>query len=484
MLTLLPIALTALQGVAPGSESALLSLEPHTLTLLDGATIQGEIGRLRVPVRHSDPSGPSLVLAFVRVPSTAKDPGPPIYFLVGGPGASGIEHVAEMALDPAYGLLAHGDVIALDQRGTGLSEPRFGEGPLFEEELPLDQPLTRAAFVAAQRRVVERCLAHWRTAGVDLAAIQSEESADDVDALRRALQHREIVPFGISYGSHLGLAYLRRHGKQVARAVLMDVEGPDDTHKLPSDSQRFLERLASDAAAAPELAGQAQDLVATLRAVLERLAKEPARITTDRFGEPLTLVLGPYDVQLSVAYALGSAPSRASLPMAIGLMAAGRFDHLLGFALGNRIAAVDSPMGLLMDCASGASKARAKRITEEAAEAHHLLSDAMNFPIYPEVCAATGLEQLPDRFRGRLTSDRPVLLVSGSLDARTPPENARALLPGLKNAVLVECTESGHDDRKMESAEFRALLQRFLAGETVPSTTLSLAPLPFRQPPR
>jgi pimeloyl-ACP methyl ester carboxylesterase len=464
---------------------ALLGLEPYSTELEDGTRLNGELGRLRVPVRHSEPTGPSLELAFVRFPTTAAEPGAPIYFLVGGPGASGIEFAAEMALDPAYDLLAHGDVIALDQRGTGLSEPRFDSGPSFEEELPLDAPLTRAALIAAQQRVLAQAVAHWRAQGVDLSAINTVESANDVELLRQSLGHGPIVPFGISYGSHLGLAYLRQHGEHVSRALLLKVEGPNHTFKLPSETHGYLQQVADLAKHAPELAGSMPDLLASLKRILAELAEQPRTLTTDRFGPPVSVVIGPYDVQLVVAYALGSSNTLATLPLALSLMEQGQFDHVLGFVLQNRIVDAANLMGLLMDCASFASPARLKQIEREALDPALPLSDALLAPLYPAVCTATDSKPLPIAFRAALKSKQPILFVSGSLDARTPASNVLELLPGLPNAIHLQIENTGHDSRENESPEFQALLQRFLGGQAFPSQTLTLPALQFRQqPPR
>src|SRR5262245_56881443 len=78
-----------------------------------------------VPEQHSDPHGTKITLAFLRLKSTSPQPGPPIFYLAGGPGGSGIS----LAKGPRGSLFLPmreaGDVIALDQRGVGLSEPNL-----------------------------------------------------------------------------------------------------------------------------------------------------------------------------------------------------------------------------------------------------------------------------------------------------------------------------------------------------------------------
>jgi pimeloyl-ACP methyl ester carboxylesterase len=197
------------------------------------------------------------------------------------------------------------------------------------------------------------------------------------------------------------------------------------------------------------------------------------------------VVIRPYHVQLLVAYALGTGNTLATLPLALFPMEQGQFVLVLGFVLQNRIVDTSNLMGLLMDCASYASPARLKQIEREALDATLTLSDALLAPLYPEVCAATSTKPLPANFRAPLKSPTPILFVTGSLDTRTPANNVLELLPGLPNAIHLQIENTGHDSRETESAEFQALLQRFLSGQVWPSQTLTLTPLPFRQqPPR
>jgi pimeloyl-ACP methyl ester carboxylesterase len=54
--------------------------------------------------------------------------------------------------------------------------------------------------------------------GIDLSAYNTNENADDVNELRLGLGAAKVVIWGHSYGSHLGLAVLKRHGPSIERA--------------------------------------------------------------------------------------------------------------------------------------------------------------------------------------------------------------------------------------------------------------------------
>lgn len=460
-------------GAAQEPDDAGVTWEPYTARAYDGTALEGRLGRIAVPARHARPDGPTLELAFAVFPSTAEEPGPPIFYLVGGPGASGVEWGPYVATDPRIDLLRFGDLVAIDQRGTGLSDPGFDDGPAFAWEVPPERAMTRDDMAAAYGEALGRAAAHWRDRGVDLGAFDTAESAEDVEAVRRALGAERIVTYGESYGTHLSLAYLRRHAERVARSVLVRLEGPDDTFKLPGLVQRQLERLQASVAAEDG----APDLLGTLRALLARLEAEPVRVPLPGGGGELAI--GPFDLRLLVAQVMADSRAIAGLPAALAHLEDGDWAPMAPMFLRNRRGEVGSVMGVLMDCASGASRARAERIREEAGAAQNLLGDALSAPLFPEVCAACGDVRLDDAFRAPFACDVPLLVVTGALDPRTPPENVRALAEGFSRAVEVTVRNALHDSRELEVEEYRALLRAFLSGERVEDATIDLPPLRF-----
>src|SRR5215210_9390367 len=76
--------------VVAQQKAGTLKIKPYTFENAKGEKIPAEFGTLFVPEKRSDPESNLIELAFVRFKSTAKNPGPPIVYLAGGPGGSGI----------------------------------------------------------------------------------------------------------------------------------------------------------------------------------------------------------------------------------------------------------------------------------------------------------------------------------------------------------------------------------------------------------
>jgi pimeloyl-ACP methyl ester carboxylesterase len=113
--------------------------------------------------------------------------------------------------------------------------------------------------------MVRACAEHWRTQGVDLAAFNTNASADDLEDLRHALGAESISLLGHSYGTELALAAVRRHGEHLHRVVLASVQGPDDDLKLPVVTEFGLRRLGRFVAEDSAVNHDVPDLTGSLK---------------------------------------------------------------------------------------------------------------------------------------------------------------------------------------------------------------------------
>ncbi len=219
-----------------------LRLEPYSLVTGRGQKIDAESGWLTVPENRTNPSSRLIEIAFVRLKSAAQNPGPPTIYLAGGPGGSGIDAAKGPAFPLLMALREIGDVILLDQRGTGISKPSLVCSKAWD--FPLDQPGEPKTMLRLAKIRMSECVQQLEDRSIDLSGYNTNESADDVEALTKAIGAAKVNLWGISYGTHLALAIIRRHEGIVNRAILNGVEGPDEAMlKLPSTIQEQLIKL-------------------------------------------------------------------------------------------------------------------------------------------------------------------------------------------------------------------------------------------------
>lgn len=447
--------------------------EPYSFETVAGQKIDAQLGRLAVPENRNDPRSRLIELAFVVLKSSAKNPEPPIIFLAGGPGVPGIEQAKGARSPVVLALRKIGDVVLLDQRGTGLSKPNLSCDETLD--YPLNQPGSREGLLEAFKRQARLCAEHNRRT-VDLSAYNPEESANDVNVLREALGVNKVSLVGSSYGTTLGLTIIRRYGEHIHKAIMVGVEAPDQTIKLPSNGQKQLLKISDLCKNDPKVSAGIPDLIEMLTTVAERLRKQPATIEVD---DPDTkqkafIIVGEFDLKLMAALSIGYDEGIREFPAALYSMLQGDYSSLGKWAIGFRRHRANVTQHVT-DCASGVSDERWRRILEEETAA--FLGREFDFP-FPEVCKAWGFPQLEPAFRSEVRSDVPALFMSGTLDGRTPVSNADEIKKGFPNSTIVIIEGAAHGDRLfVGSPQIVEVMLDFLKGNPSSVTRIGLSPI-------
>jgi len=454
-----------------------LKFEPYRIQAGD-LTVEGELGRLTVKENRVKPQSNLIELAFVRLKSTAAQPGHPVVYLDGGPGSSAIN----IARAPEYlkvflKLREVGDVILLDQRGVGRSRPNLTR--ISVESLPPDVFLSEEIALRVFKERANVAAEYFRSQGVDLQAYNTAESANDVEDLRRALGAEKLNLVGYSYGTHLGLATIRQHGAHLNRVALVGTEGPDHTRKLPGDSQRSIERLSKLVAQDQTVGSKVPDFAAMLKLALDRLEKEPVTVRiTDRQKRPVDVKIGKFGLQLLITRDLGDTNDLPYFPAFLYTIDHGDYSMLSRLAERrfNEYGAGMPIMTLVMDASSGATRERDARIAREARTA--LLGAVMNFP-FPAIGEVFGYPDLGDKFRSPIRTDVPTLFISGSLDNNTPPFQADEVRRRFKQSAHIVVENAGHESM-LDKPETQQAIVDFLLGKDVSRVKIALPPLKFR----
>jgi pimeloyl-ACP methyl ester carboxylesterase len=182
-----------------------------------------ECATLTVPLDYAEPDGKTIKLAAFRARAT--DRGHRVGQLVfnpGGPGAGTADFIAGGEAQFGQDLSRYYDLIGLDPRGVGDSDPvNCASTEQMDTFLAADPDPDTAAevrrMVRLNRQFGEGCLAR----SGDLARhVSTVEAARDMDVLRAALGESQLDYFGASYGTFLGATYAELFPTHVRRMVL------------------------------------------------------------------------------------------------------------------------------------------------------------------------------------------------------------------------------------------------------------------------
>jgi pimeloyl-ACP methyl ester carboxylesterase len=249
-----------------------------------------ECGSLTVLLDHTDPSKGTIDLAVERRPARQRDARiGSLLVNPGGPGFPGTVAAEQASFYFSKQLLDRFDIVGWDPRGTGRSAPINCTDNLDPFLIGVDvTPDTPAEVqqVANVEAVFDTgCAAR---SGAVLPYVSTQDSARDMDSLRRALGEDTISYFGYSYGSELGATWVTMFPSTVRAAVLdgaVDPNAPwaDDQLRQAVGAERGFTTLMEACAADPRCPfNNDGDPVGAYEALAAALEQRPLVVTRDR----------------------------------------------------------------------------------------------------------------------------------------------------------------------------------------------------------
>lgn len=271
-----------------------------------------QCARLTVPLSYDDPSGPTITLGVLRSPATdtASRIGS-LMFNPGGPGASGIDIVAQLV---AYGVSSvkelHRtfDLVGFDPRGVGSSDPAIRCRT--DAERDADRATTQrtrtpqevAAANALAQQFVQGCEALSGSASVTgaqfLPEVGTANVARDLDVLRAAVGDQRLNYVGFSYGTAIGTQYAAQFPANVRAMILDGAVDPDadavgDSMGQAEGFQKAFDAFAAWCGKRPDcvLGSDPSQATAVFQQLVRPLLDAPVKLSDGRvltFGDATT----------------------------------------------------------------------------------------------------------------------------------------------------------------------------------------------------
>jgi len=402
-----------------------------------------ECGYVTVPLRHAQPTGPTIQLATIILPAVATPRLPdPLFMAQGGPGGSTIDaYGAQLAYGPENRPTTNRDIVLWDQRGTLYSKPALFCPESSQEEKEGADADSSAAYRACGQRLEKE-------AG-DLSAFNSAENADDVEALRVALGYDDINFYGVSYGTELG-QFLMRQRPDHLRSVILDAVVPLGYNLFIEPAfaqQRIGEKYLLGCAAEPTCNAAFPNLARRYLALIDRLNEKPVtvQVTADDENGTRTPVELTGDLLENTLYSALYMNVHDLIPLIIDRADRGDFTFVSTYLLPLSMSDENIADGMHYSviCADGGDTSldgvafpgvlpRIVKNTRDEAETEL------------QICRDWKIELLPRQALEPVSTAIPTLLLSGDFDPITPPHYAASLLPHLSRATHVIFPRGAH----------------------------------------
>lgn len=440
--------------------------------------VEAECGTLAVAENRAEPNGRRISLRVARIPAINRRKAPdPLFLLAGGPGGSATDMYASAA--PAFERIHRDrDIVLVDQRGTGQSNPLNCE---------LDDDLMLSASDAVLAAETKRCLdALGKRANV--AFYTTSIAVKDLDQVRAALGYELINLYGASYGTRVAQHYLRRY-PQHTRAVILDGVVPPQLALGPSlalDAEKALLSILARCAHETLCHGRFGNPVDTYQALRSALAAQsvPVNLADPTTGEGQHIEFSALHLATVLRLAIYTPDQAALLPLALDvaqksgdylplasqfLMMSHAYEDMLAYGMHNTVVCTeDVPF-----------YPPAERI--DRAQLESTFIGAAQLDALRSLCAVWPRGPIDADFHKPLQTEVPVLLLSGGNDPVTPPVYAEQARQGLKHSLHVVLPDLGHGQIVAPCVD--GVLARFLASGSLDkldvSCTKRVRPMPF-----
>jgi len=406
----------------------------------DDAPADAYCGTLKVYENRATKQGRQLDLNIVVIPALRADSQPdPLFFLAGGPGQAATK-LARAVREMFRRANSDRDLVLVDQRGTGKSNPLTCDRDDEDDSL-------QAAMETAEQTLdrLKTCMAKY---DADLTQYTTPIAMDDLDDVRAYLGYDKINIYGGSYGTRAGLVYMRQHGDRV-RAAILDGVAPTFMRLplfFPRDSQRAFDLLVKDCESDEGCRKAYPNLGQRMKALMAKLEKDPptAKVIHPRTGQTADVKIDARILASILVSTLYLPTASALVPAIISAAERNDFQSMLALGFlgdGGDAGAMAIGMQLSVICAEDAPRNSAADLAKEA---ESTLFGKYVMKLQSDACTFWPRGQVDPSFYEPVKSDIPTLVLSGEVDPVTPPTWGEQVAANLANSKHIVIPGTGH----------------------------------------
>jgi pimeloyl-ACP methyl ester carboxylesterase len=427
--------------------------ETGSPSLVDGA----ECGEFLVNENPGDPQSKKIALNILRLPAISPSPAKdPVFLIQGGPGGSSVDMAKQIHM--AFSdVRKNRDLVFVDQRGTGKSNPLKCKKP--PEDFTQWKEQQQREWMDTE---MQRCADEFRSVA---AFYTTDYALQDLDDVRQALGYGAINLWGGSYGSRVVMQYAKKFPQHL-RSMVLDGLAPVEI-SLPDyfarDAMQSLSKINDNCVQDTHCVSLYGNLLEKINIILARLKSADAegKAPSIQYRDPQhnqqkTSVLSAKEFSALIFSALYSRDLSALLPQIINDAEKGNYQALISLnVLSNRsFGKMD-----LSDAMRYSVICNEDRLIATGNQPQKFLEFNMAEDVN-KVCAIWPKSNVPAEYFQPLKTDIPTLLLSGEFDPVTPVFWAEQVNQNLTNSLSL-LAPGGHHVISMEGCVPQLIAQLY-----------------------
>lgn len=408
-----------------------------------------------LPESRTSNNGRTIRLAVAVFHSQSSIPKPdPVMFLQGGPGGEAVTLSAYAYSVLVAPFIEERDYITYDQRGTGLSEPAL----VCDELEKANRQDVYGTIDSSSRELVYQnaflsCAGLLQSKGIDLSAYNTVENAADLRDIVKLLGYEKVNLYGASYGTRLALVAMRNH-PEVVRSAILDSVMPVESNwinEYPNIANYTLTNIFNSCRADPGCNTAYPDIEDVFWDLASKLDETPLTLSTSAYpmGTVTETIDGAY--LLSIVIGLSKTTSFIdTVPQTIYRVRDGDYSTLIAaqYSLPYGFEGINTGLYISVMCREHVLDTTPEQLAATMGQLK--VKDFIWRPFYENLekmysaCKTWGSTGPVLGEKDAVVSDIPSLVITGTFDSATPPQDGKKAAENLANSYYFEFPNQGH----------------------------------------
>lgn len=425
--------------------------------LIDSIKFEAYEGFVEVPENYKDSNSKRIQLPVLIIKSSNKNPLEPVFWFDGGPGGSNIVSRSKIDLPSAANALKNHDFVCVGYRGVDGSVS-LASKKITKAFKGLHNKMLSDKSIQNIREKIKDYKTELKEQNIDINNYTILNVIEDMETVRKLLGYKKINLLSVSYGTRVALIYSYKYPEIVSRALMIGATPPGYFLARPEQTEDVIEKY--------DLIYKEQtdtnfSIKETMKKAFETLPKRWSVFKLDADKIKAGTVNALYNVGFAVS--VFDAYKKAV-----------REKDYSGLFMLQKLSDVSHPkvMGDVYAKTVSADWENDKDFEKEIRNTITVLGGNVSL-LYAATSKEWNIKPIPSVYQKCQKSDTETLIISGSLDHRTPPTIVdKELMPFLTNGKHIILRNSSHIDILSIVMKNETLLQHYFDDGKIDETKI------------
>lgn len=427
--------------------------------LIDSTKFEAYEGFVDIPENYEDTNSKRIQLPVLIIKSSNLNPSEPIFWLDGGPGGTNILSQSKIDLPSAANTLKDHDFVCVGYRGVDGSV-RLVSKEITKAFKGLNNKMLSEKSIQNIKEKTKNYLAELDKQNIDINNYTILNVIEDMETVRKQLGYNKISLLSVSYGTRVALLYSYKYPEIINRALMIGATPPGYFLARPEQAEEVIEKYDQ---IFKEQSNSYFSIKETMKKAFENLPKRWSIFKLDADKIKTGTVNALYNVGFAIS--VFDAYQKAVY----------KKDYSGLFML-QKLSEVSHPkvIGDVFAKTVSTDWENDKDYEKEIRNSQTILGGNVSL-LYAATSKEWNIKPIPSVYQKCQKSTTKTLIISGSLDHRTPPSIVdKDLMPFLTNAKHIVLKNSSHIDILSAVMRDETLLQDYFKGGRIDETTIKV----------